>query len=215
MRFQQVANSLASSCHPIWDAICAALDDAALVSVAKCGSTSAVVSAFKEMGNRHIFEHLQCLSRERVIGCRKFEYICGTGCEWAVRQVIAYGCDAWNAGLKGACAQGRTRIAEMMLSRGASNISAALYVACKERQTEIIELLVNRGCRHFDVGLYGACCGGHEAIARDMIARGATNFNGGLQEACVERQDDLVQLMISMGASECGNEFCPQHVYNT
>jgi ankyrin repeat protein len=94
--------------------------------------------------------------------------------------------------LQAACAQGNTKVVELLLDKGAvvdnecGFFGTALQAACYDGQKEIVDLLLSKNCNidieggNFGSALQAASLQGHEHIVRTLLAKEAkVNSTGG------------------------------------
>ena len=119
---KMLADALFPSCCPVLEALCAHLDDAALVGLAKSRSRMAAASAMREMDRRPVFALLKDISEKgRWKYCDTMYHVCETGSVWGVQRMIQNGANGWNWGLRGACEGGNCDVADLMVQRGATH----------------------------------------------------------------------------------------------
>jgi len=113
-------DALFPSCSPFHEALCAPLDDAALVGLAKSRSRRAAASAMREMDRRPVFALLKDISgKGRWKGWHELYNVCETGSLWGAQKMIQKGANDWNGGLGRACYWGHRDLAELMIQHGA------------------------------------------------------------------------------------------------
>ena len=184
-KMEMLANALFPSCCPVLEALCAHLEDAALVNLTKSASRRAVASAIREMARRPVFALLQDISRNGWWKDGQQMYsVCKAGSAWGVQQMIQNGANDWNRWL---------------------------WYACLGGHRDVVELMIQHGANNWNLGLHGACRGGHRDLTELMIQRGANNLNWGLYGACVRGHRELAEIMIQHGATACSNNDCPGH----
>ena len=121
-KMEMLANALFPSCCPVLEALCAHLDDAALVGLAKSRSRRAAASAMREMDRRPVFALLKDISEKgRWTRWHELYNVCETGSLWGAQKMIQKGTNGWNWGLSGACVGGHRDVAEIMIQKGATH----------------------------------------------------------------------------------------------
>ena len=170
-----LADALFPSCCPVLEALCAHLDDAALVSLAKSRSRRAAASAMREMDRRPVFALLKDISEKgRWTRWHELYNVCETGSLWGAHNMIQRGANDWDAGLHGACFGGHRDVAELMIQNGANAWNGGLWRACCGGHRGLAELMIQKGANDWNWGLHGACRGGHRDLAELMVQKGAT-----------------------------------------
>jgi len=202
---------------PVFEAICAHLDDATLAAMCLSGSKKAAASAMREAEKRPVFAlvHSAVTMKEK----KKhwiFEEVCETGSLWGVRFLWKSGIGTGNSGLPVACKCGWSEVAEFLIAKGANNYNRALVAACKHGRADMAALMVSKGADDFNAGMLYACNGGSRTLAEMMIRLGANDWNGGLWQACRGGSREVAEFMIECGADNfdwgldgaCGNGHC-------
>ena len=170
-----LAGALFPSCCPVHEALCAHLDDAALVKLCSTHKKRAAASAMREMARRPVFALLKEISEnERWTYCGTMYDVCKTGSAWGVYKMIQKGAKWWNFGLGGACEGGHRDLADLMIQKGAKKWNWGMHCACKGGNRDLVDFMIQHGANNWNWGLIGACRGGNRDVVNLMIQKGAT-----------------------------------------
>ena len=147
-------NALFPSVSPVFEAICAHLDDATLAAMCLSGSKKAAASAMREIDKRPAFALVrEVLAMESNVNKHSIMVKVGRlGSMWAVRFLRArLGQDMlMTPVLLGACQEGHCDVARFAVDHGSNSYDWGLYMACVYRQMDTAELMISSGANESD-----------------------------------------------------------------